>query len=72
MFNFIIALLALLVGLAQILGTQDGVAAASSFGLLGPFFQSPELTSAARVLFEVVGLLLIAAALLYGLESVWQ
>jgi hypothetical protein len=38
MFNFIIALLALLVGLAQILGTQDGIAAASSFGLLGPFF----------------------------------
>lgn len=76
MSTLIFALLALLVGLAQVLGTQANIAptvpspAPTSF--IDLFFQSPELISAARFLFVGVLLLLIAAAALYCIEWIYQ
>ena len=59
-FNFIIALLALLVGLAQILGAQSinqaVPAPLPSTTVIGRLIQASELNLVARLLFEGVGL----------------
>ena len=74
-----IALLALLVGVAQVLGAQNASSSSAPpgssnniFDILNRFFQSPELILGARLLFEGVALGLIATALLYGLEWLYQ
>jgi hypothetical protein len=75
-FNFIIALLALLVGLAQVIGAQGSTpTSASSSPSTSPIselLQLPGLNAAARLLFELVGLLLIATAVYYGVVWVTQ
>jgi len=70
----IIALLAILIGLAQLLGAQASATgnppAASSNNIIDRFFQSPELITATRILFVVVVLALLVTAFAYGL--VWS